>query len=51
MNFINPPIDLPENVTHEEWFKLLKCPLLRVDKTKPVGELLNQIMIGEADNG
>jgi hypothetical protein len=29
----------------------LKCPLQRVDGTKPVEELLNQIMIGEADNG
>ena len=28
---------------HEEWFKLLKCPLLRVDGTKPVDELLKII--------
>lgn len=28
---------------HEEWFKLLKCPLLRVDGTKPIAELLMQI--------
>jgi len=28
---------------HEEWFKLLKCPLLRVDGIKPVEELLKQI--------
>ena len=25
---------------HEEWFKLLQCPLLRVDGTKPIGELI-----------
>jgi adenylate kinase family enzyme len=31
-------------VVHEEWFKLLSCPLLRVDGTKPVEELLKQIM-------
>jgi hypothetical protein len=30
---------------HEEWLKQLKCPLLRVNGTKPVGELLNQIII------
>jgi Adenylate kinase and related kinases len=28
---------------HEEWFKLLPCPLLRVDGTKPVNELLELI--------
>ena len=28
---------------HEEWFKLLPCPLLRVDGTRPVDELLAQI--------
>jgi adenylate kinase family enzyme len=35
--------DQRSRALHEEWFKLLKCPLLRVDGTKPVGELLNQI--------
>jgi len=29
---------------HEEWFKLLKCSLLRIDGTKPVDELLEQII-------
>lgn len=28
---------------HEEWFKKLSCPLLRIDGTKPVNELLGQI--------
>lgn len=28
---------------HEEWFRLLTCPLLRVDGTKPTDELLKQI--------
>ena len=31
---------------HDEWFKLLRCPLLRIDGTKPVGELLSQIAEG-----
>ena len=29
---------------HEEWFKLLTCPLLRVDGTEPVDTLLAKIM-------
>ena len=28
---------------HEEWFTLLHCPLVRVDGTKPVGDLLEQL--------
>jgi adenylate kinase family enzyme len=28
---------------HEDWFALLKCPLLRVDGTKPVYEILSFI--------
>ena len=28
---------------HEEWLKLLNCPLVRVDGTKPIDELLKQI--------
>ena len=28
---------------HEEWFALLKCPLLRIDGTKPTCELLRQV--------
>ena len=31
---------------HEDWFKSLKCPLLRVDGTKPVDELSEQICGG-----
>ena len=29
---------------HEEWFKSLICPLVRVDGTKPVEELLREIV-------
>ena len=29
---------------HEEWFRLLACPLIRIDGTKPVDELLAQIV-------
>jgi len=29
---------------HEEWFKLLSCPLLRVDGTKPTEELAKQVL-------
>jgi thymidylate kinase len=29
---------------HENWFKLLQCPLVRVDGTKPIDELLIQII-------
>jgi adenylate kinase family enzyme len=31
-------------VVHEDWFKLLSCPLLRVDGTKPIEELVKQVM-------
>jgi adenylate kinase family enzyme len=31
---------------HEEWFKLLQCPLVRVDGTKPVAELLELMRLG-----
>lgn len=31
---------------HEEWFKLLTCPLLRVDGTESVDVLLEKIMVG-----
>ena len=30
--------------SHEEWFKLLSCPLLRVDGTKPTEELAKQVL-------
>jgi adenylate kinase family enzyme len=29
---------------HKEWFKLLSCPLLRIDGTKSVDELLKEIL-------
>ena len=28
---------------HEEWFKLLRCPLVRIDGSKTIDELLEQI--------
>ena len=30
---------------HEEWFRQLLCPLLRVDGTRPVAELLEQVVL------
>lgn len=36
--------DQRSRALHEEWFKLLTCPLVRVDGTKPVDELLRNIM-------
>lgn len=38
--------DQRSRAMHEEWFKKLSCPLLRVDGTKPVDELLAQIKAG-----
>jgi len=36
---------------HEAWFKQLTCPLLRLDGSKPVDELLRQIREGSQING
>lgn len=35
--------DQRSRALHEEWFKLLSCPLVRLDGTKPVDELLKNI--------
>jgi len=34
---------------HEEWFKKLVCPVMRVDGTRPVDELLAQVKITVGD--
>ena len=36
--------DQRSRALHEEWFKRLSCPLLRVDGTKSVDELLKRIV-------
>ena len=36
--------DQRSRVLHEEWFKQLSCPLLRVDGTKLVEKLLKDVM-------
>ncbi|MFO7637220.1 MAG: AAA family ATPase [Clostridia bacterium] len=40
-------IDQRSRALHEEWIKLLSCPLLRVDGTNPINELLKQIVEDE----
>jgi len=44
---------LPERcrALHEAWFKRLTCPLLRLDGTRPVDELVKQIMEECQHNG
>jgi len=38
-------IDQRSRTLHEEWFRLLKCPLMRIDGTKPVEQVLEETVI------
>ena len=46
-NYLNLETNTPPErcrKLHEEWLEMLCCPLLHLDGTKPVDELLKQIM-------
>ena len=37
-------IDQRSRALHEEWFKLLKCPIMRLNGTEPIGMLVAQVI-------